>query len=538
VPNGIPPELLDLKTPAEVLITQEARAPESDPALGVDVARPPEGTPRHRLVTIGDSLTHGFQSLAIHNTDISYPALIAYELGWLKEFRRPHYWGYGGLPLNLEYLVRDLEERFGDKVSWYEAPLALFRARHWLAEVEAYWETGPGSKVNPSPKINHNLGVFGWDLRDVLERSYEVCYSEMKEPKHQFIPNVENGNNLAALKALPSGDAHLRSLTQLTAAAELGAEGTVETPGEGDGIETLIVLLGANNALSSVTHFKVLWSGDGYDDLKKKNQYNVWRPSHFNSEFDLVAAEVEKIRARHVIWGTVPHVTVIPLAHGVGQQKQFPGSRYFEAYTWPWIDDDSFNGPTDPHLTHQEARAIDSAIDMYNNHIVERVRQGRKDGLDWYLFDLGGMLDRLAYRRYLTDEAAQPSWWRALGPFPLPPEVQKLGIDSRFFKSDATGRLEGGIFALDGVHPTTVGYGLVAQEFMSVMHLAGVTFPQVDASNPRTGPPKVNWDRIILRDTLIQSPPKSLRSDLHLIGWLDEVIEVFQHFLKRGPSAP
>jgi hypothetical protein len=116
----------------------------------------------------------------------------------MKEFRRPHYWGHGGLPLNLEFLVRDLEEWFRDNVSWYEVPLALYRARNWMAEGRGLLGDRSGSKVQPSPKINHNLGVFGWDLRDALERTYDVCYEEMNEPKHQFIPNVENGNNLAA----------------------------------------------------------------------------------------------------------------------------------------------------------------------------------------------------------------------------------------------------------------------------------------------------------------------------------------------------
>ncbi len=91
-----------------MLIEHQARAPVDDPTLGIEVPRKGEGRPKHRLVTIGDSLTHGFQSLAIYNTDISYPALIAYELGCFGQFRRPHYWGYGGLPLNLEFLVRDL----------------------------------------------------------------------------------------------------------------------------------------------------------------------------------------------------------------------------------------------------------------------------------------------------------------------------------------------------------------------------------------------------------------------------------------------
>ena len=33
-------------------------------------------------MTIGDSLTHGFQSGAIYNTQISYPRIIAWEMGW------------------------------------------------------------------------------------------------------------------------------------------------------------------------------------------------------------------------------------------------------------------------------------------------------------------------------------------------------------------------------------------------------------------------------------------------------------------------
>jgi hypothetical protein len=39
-----------------------------------------------------------------------------------------------------------------------------------------------------------------------------------------------------------------------------------------------------------------------------------------------------------------------------------------------------------------------------------------------------------------------------------------------------TERTPGGLFALDGVHPTTIAYGLVAQELINVMQVAGVQF--------------------------------------------------------------
>ena len=38
------------------------------------------------------------------------------------------------------------------------------------------------------------------------------------------------------------------------------------------------------------------------------------------------------------------------------------------------------------------------------------------------------------------------------------------------------GRAKGGLFSLDGVHPTTVAYGIVAQELITIMQSAGVTF--------------------------------------------------------------
>ena len=76
------------------------------------------------------------------------------------------------------------------------------------------------------------------------------------------------------------------------------------------------MLLGSNNALQAVTKLKVAWSGDGYADVDKKGAYTVWRPEHFAAEWALLVAELRRIRARHVIVGTVPSVTIAPIARG------------------------------------------------------------------------------------------------------------------------------------------------------------------------------------------------------------------------------
>ena len=122
--------------------------------IAVEVDR--SGRPAHRLVTIGDSLTQGFMSAAVFRTDLSWPAVVAYELGLRagEGFRYPVYeppGGPGGLPLDLERFVRGLESRVGDRVDWYEAVRALRFVRSYMDRVEDWGERGPGNYL---PQVN------------------------------------------------------------------------------------------------------------------------------------------------------------------------------------------------------------------------------------------------------------------------------------------------------------------------------------------------------------------------------------------------
>ncbi|WP_243082405.1 hypothetical protein [Streptomyces sp. 891-h] len=522
----------------------EPGAPYTDPTLGIPVTTSWRGEPRNRLVTIGDSLTQGFQSCAAFQTELSYPAIIAHELGWAEHFRHPSFDGCGGLPLNLEMLLRDIEDHCGPAIDWWDTPSALFRARRFMDKVEDYWERGAGCAPVSNTAINHNLAVFGWDLRDALDKSADVCRKMIGTPSDDLVLQVVgNPGERAALRTLPTRPPAAGALTQVTAAAELGeqtggsrhGEATEDGEREADpdhGIETLIVFLGANNALSSVVELKVVWSGEGYDDLRTKARFTVWRPEHFASELRQLADAVGRIRARHVIWCTVPHVTIAPIARGV-HGKAERGSRYFPYYTRPWIADSAFDPECDPHLTGEQARAVDEAIDQYNDAMAEVVRGARRGGRDWYLLDAAGLLDRLACRRYYEDEEARPRWWT---PYPLPREL--AGLDpvpnSRFLLSDGDRRSDGGLFSLDGVHPTTVAYGILAQELIEVMRRAGVEFRTPYGGQPRTGPVRVNFTRLMRRDTLINRPPANVTSGLHAIGWADEALDVLARALRFG----
>jgi hypothetical protein len=212
--------------------------------------------------------------------------------------------------------------------------------------------------------------------------------------------------------------------------------------------------------------------------------------------------------------------------------KQSHGSRYFEYYTRPWIDGEAFDAGHDPNISGDQARAIDSAVDAYNATIIDSVRRARNEGLNWFLFDLGGLLDSLASKRYLSDPAARPSWWQE---YPLPAPIQAMDPvpNTRFFRSGAQGRLDGGLFSLDGVHPTTIGYGIVAQEVIRLMSTAaGVTF-RTQTGVDRTGPVEVDWRRVLAADTLNSSPPALLDDGLGLLGWLDERLDWVHGILGR-----
>lgn len=514
--------------PEDVIVTDTAREPETDSTVGVGVQLPEAaGSPKNRLVVIGDSLSHGFQSGAIFHTDISYPAIIARELGWYDQFRFPTYPAFGGIPFNIEFLLADLEHHFGSHISPLEAPGAIFRVRQHLAEAENWWDKGPGSVPPQRRGINHNLAIYGWDLRDALSRTADTAEASWRvPPAWSPIPLIRNADAIAALRVLDSArDAAGKGLTPLQAAAALGEQGTQEG-GDGDGIETLIVFLGANNVLGSVLSLSLRWSGEGYDDLRTKAAYNVWRPSHFAAELALLADDVRKVRARHVIWGTVPHVTIAPLARGVGGKVK-PGSRFFNYYTRPWISDEDFNPAEDhPYLTAEDARAIDSAIDQYNEAIVDVVRAGREEGRDWRLLDVCGLLDRLAARRYVEDpEMTPPSWWT---PYELPDELAALNPppDTRFFAVEGDKRKAGGLVSLDGVHPTTIAYGILAQEFIKVMVDAGVIFH--DAAGAPRPLVEVDFKRLLQLDALVSKPPASLSPDLEMIGWFDQRIDVIK----------
>jgi hypothetical protein len=497
----LPPEYLDANSPPDVIVTDVAPARITDPTLGIPLGTPrnappvPED-PAHSLVTIGDSLTHGVSSGAVFHTSLSWPAQVARALG-IDDFTVPHYGGpLDGLPLNIEALLRQAQQAFGDDISLIEKLRAPFVLHGIVDANEDYWERGPGSAPPDTDVRYHNLGIYGWDVRDALSFTAARASAAVATTQRDNLLGAKpaRDNDIAASSVLaPFGiDA-----SQLTAAAWHGANG---------GIDTLMVSLGANNALDAVVSKRVVWSDAGFDDIDVKGRFTVWRPIHFAQEYGQLVGALLEIPARRVVLATVPHVTIAPIAKGVNPdrpgEKWQEGSRYFPYYVDPWIDEEDFRASKHRHLTHQQARAIDSAIDQYNTRITDAVRGARADGRDWFVLDLCGVLDSLAYRRFRRDSAAavRNNWV----PYDLPEALADL--DTRQFKSDEHGRSQGGLIGLDTIHPTICGYGIVAHEALDVLQRAGGSSTPIDFAALRAA------------DTLVSDPPAVLDDTFALIA--------------------
>ncbi|MFZ1983380.1 MAG: hypothetical protein WAU91_03145 [Desulfatitalea sp.] len=512
---------------------------------------------KHRLVSIGDSMTQGFKSGSILETNLSYPAIIAWEMGLDgNQFRYPTFNGAGGLPLNIEYLLRRMDHAFGTDVDWLELPLAAIYLRDWMDEIEDHWERGPGAQKIGYKGPYHNLAVWGFELQDAYRVTAGMCKLETDNCSEDWFSQVpERAMFRTALRVLNPG--HLtadedQAATQISRLKELADDG---------GVENLILYLGANNILGTVTALRPLDEvRSSAKDVKEPNpakrKCKIYSPEHYEILLTQLMAEVEAAGAagtkiQRVFWGTVPPVTVPPVTRGVGGRLNSPGDagepfypdddpkwyrRYFRYYTRPWIPDKKFRPTEDAHLTGREAAEIDRTIYAYNailKKLVDKHNKARrtaKKPKDWIIVDLHWTLERLAYRRYQEDPSVPPppKWT----PYEMPSEYLDLNLTTQFLAAKQGQRSAGGLFSLDGIHPTTVAYGIMAQEFIDAMQKEGVLFHWGDGQTERGGSVRVDYRRLIQLDSLIKGLPKTMDDLWQKVVDGDQLLDLFQRAIR------
>jgi hypothetical protein len=394
-----------------------------------------------------------------------------------------------------------------------------------MDQIEDHWERGPGTQPANVAGTFHNLASWGMTVDDALYLTAGYCAQRCQEPTSDNLFNQvpENSFFRTALTVFnPAQRSELMDRTALGCARDLAADG---------GIENLIIALGANNALGTITQLQVHPTDDRVltDPIGLRNTFNLWQPAHFATMYRKLAEELDAVGAERVFLTTVPHVTIVPLARRVGTTRadRLPDDpHYFKYYTYFWITDKAFDPSDHPHLTGQQAKQIDATIDTYNATIRQVVAERQQRGQQWFVVDLGGALERIAYRRYREIGEEPPGgtyeypsgWLAALQAENLPVlTTQYLGV-----AKDRINR--GGLFSLDGVHPTTMGYSLMAHEFITVMIQAGVTFAKASSGNPAVS--DLDYTRYLRRDTLVRTPPRLFDDGISILNWLEDWIGV------------
>lgn len=467
---------------------------------------PSDGMSKHRLVTVGDSLTQGFLNGAAYRTRWSFPAQVARALGAGERFRIPTFEGPGGIPLNLEWVIRRLGERFGERVDLLELPAAILEVQRLLDEIETYWERGPGSRPVVGATYHHNLAVWGYEIRDALDLDSDFCDGEIPAPKDNWLAIPERALYRTARRVLnPSASARWGGCSALDIARRLGRNG---------GVENLIVMLGSNHALGAMTRLELRFSTAAELNLPPhRRRANLYRPEHFKLLYERLLAAVDDVGAERVFLGTVPHVTIPPVSRGVG----VPSNGYYEYYTRPWIWDTDFDPARHRALTGEQARMVDRHVDDYNEIIREAARQGPGR----MLIDVCGLLDQLAFRRrkgrigFRFPDGLVAALRRNPALSHLVDSDGHVRLDTRFIRTrtfEGTTRLvQGGLFGLDGMHPTITSYGIVAAAVLRRLVEAGATAEHDD----------VDWDAILAADTLLNDPPPLLSDLQPLLTFLD-----------------
>lgn len=452
-----------------------------------------------KLVAMGDSLTQGFQSGAIFNTHWSYPAMIARTLNLQvpTEFRIPWFPG-SGLPLNIEAMLRWMGQSLGPDINGAEwilhFPLLLNR---FVDEVEDLYERGSGSVPAAFGGVYHNLAVWGFRVADSFTVTSKYARRAIADSEG-FI-----GDDFFGLPSAPMYRTARRILNpRLRADREEWTmlDNLKQIVQEDGAIDNLILWLGANDCLGTVLDLEVrdMLSANVASDSQERRQWNLTHPDVFERDFTTLAAQIRQIipPATQVFVGTIPHVTIPPVTTGIGDFDD----TYFDYYGRFFATNENFNRFVRKKLTRAQAKLIDGRIDLFNQAIETIVAAQTPQ---WHVVEVGGILDDLAVKRNgMEDTPDLPlrNYYERLGRrdhplVQLDPVPNVLRLTTKEY-GERTER--GGLFSLDCFHPSTIGYGIVAEAFLGEMQQAGVE----DAD-----PGLLDWNVIIAHDTLLQNAP-------------------------------
>ncbi len=458
---------------------------------------------KHKLVVIGDSLSQGFHNGGIYRTDINFPSFLQRCFEPEPAFDQPSFTAQAGIPLNLEVLVRGLSDEFGDELPWSSyLPAAAYMVQT-LKRIKKYWEGGFIDLAVQREAPYHNQSVWGFNVSDtwiVNEKNSREHIENQPEQFSVFDMLPEHAKFTTARLVLnPPLTEERQTNSQFDNAQILAEDG---------GIENLIVCLGHNNMIAAITDLKVIWSErDNLEVFPGRRKYTVYRPEHFEIDYRKMAERIAKLGAKRVFVPTLPYVTIPPVCRGVNSEKSSKRLGYFDYYTRFWIWDEDFDPGKHPHLTKDEAIQLDLTMDEYNK-IIRKVAKEYGFSVVPMAKNVAGMAHRRLGGELVRDypKGLAEALKKQKSTAHLVDDDGDVKLTTDYFRLNEEGKLyKGGIFSLDGLHPTTIGYGLMANVYLKTMAKAGVKFQR-----------SINWDEVVREDTLVSNPP-ALLGELRLV---------------------
>lgn len=477
-----------------------------------------------KLVTIGDSISQGFMSGAAARTDLCYSTLLARAMGLnptstdtgsASDYLIPA-WPCDGLPVNLEAMLRRVARKAGGRIDFFDWPLAFQTVASAVDQVEDCYERGEAAPSRPFGTTDgfHNLAVQGYDVADAWQVTPTLCLDQIKL-KESHPPRADD------ILQPPSASFYRTAYNVLNPQRDPGKNDWssldwLKHMAETQGIENLILWLGANNALGTVISLTVRATngpGSTYrSDMtrpERDENFNLWSPDHFATDYVDLLERVEAALAGNVFadWkvfvGTVPAVSIAPLAKGVGESYDLDDpfgvikgkAAYSKYYTYALFDED-YAQKGGKKLGVRDIYSIDSYIAGYNK-TIKRETTARNTAMGqsrYHIVDICEVLLKAAWKR--NNGAPTYDWPKGVtNHFPM--------VDTRFYHATEEGTLEqGGLFSMDGIHPTAIGQGLIAHEFREV----------INAARPKAKLAPLDWDAIFASDTLYQSPIRIMPS--------------------------
>jgi len=450
----------------------------------------------------------GFKNGGIYRTELSFPAILA---GLIEEnccFDLPSFTAQAGIPVNLEILVRGLAEEFGEDINLFKSVSAARSVYKTLSRIKSYWEGQKKSLKVERDSPYHNQSVWGFAISDSMMIDEAYCREMIRNTKIRYsVFNVLPDHAMyttARMVLNPTFNKQTSNKTMVDNISDLHKDG---------GIENLIICIGHNNIVGAVTNLNIRLSEQN-DILNyyASRKCTVYRPEHFEIEMRTLYERIKPFGVKRVFVPTLPHVTIPPAIRGVNDDRSTAQSGYFDYYTRFWIWDDDFNPGKHPHLTKDEAIFLDRTVDDYNqiirnlaeefgyhvvpvNRYVSAAARRRRGKYTVKPFPRAFVdaLKQNPHTNYLVDESGDPR------------------ISTDYLKLDRkTGRIaSGGIFSLDGLHPSTIGYGLIANIYKKHMEEQGVHFDR-----------QIDWNFIIENETLVTDPPPLLYNLRLLLRWM------------------